>query len=171
LNVSAIQSGKIKLERARYNLDKIIADCLDFFQKYAEEKNISLSFEKIEGIASPDVNVDKDRITQVIENLLSNAIRFTHPGGVVKIYHRIQGFMVAVYVEDTGQGLSDEDLKNIFTSFTKLSSKPTGGETSTGLGLVIAKKIIEMHDGSIEVKSEQGKGSIFSFTVPRKMGI
>ncbi|HNO12537.1 MAG TPA: ATP-binding protein, partial [bacterium] len=67
---------------------------------------------------------------------------------------------------DTGQGLTPDDMKKVFTTFTKLSAKPTGGESSTGLGLAIVKKIVEIHGGRVWVKSEHGKGSTFSFSLP-----
>lgn len=77
-----------------------------------------------------------------------------------------EGNEVVVKVQDTGQGLSVEDLQQIFGSFRRLSARPTGGEPSTGLGLAIVKKNIELHRGRVWVESEKGKGAIFSFTIP-----
>ena len=112
------------------------------------------------------LNFDRLRMSQVLENLLSNAVKFTNPNGYITISCSIYHNNFLVNVADSGQGLNKADLDNIFKSFTKLSAKPTGGETSTGLGLVIVKKLVNLHGGDVWVESEPGKGSKFMFTIP-----
>ena len=114
----------------------------------------------------PSVLVDQRMIKEVIDNLVSNAIKYTSPGGEVRVScERFDGELVT-HVRDTGQGLTEDDMKNVFRTFKRLSAKPTGGETSTGLGLAIVKKIVEVHGGRVWVESAEGVGSTFSFSLP-----
>jgi signal transduction histidine kinase len=101
-----------------------------------------------------------------MNNLISNAIKYTYPGGRVRVYCEAQSELIVTHVEDTGQGLNEKDLRDIFSSFKKLSARPTAGESSTGFGLAIVKKIVELHHGKVWVESEHGKGSTFSFSLP-----
>jgi signal transduction histidine kinase len=116
--------------------------------------------------ALPDVPVDHSKIASVVDNLLTNAIKYTYAGGSIRIYGESSLSEIQIHVKDTGQGLTPDDKKKVFATFTKLSAKPTGGESSTGLGLAIVKKIVEIHGGRVWVKSEHGKGSTFSFSLP-----
>lgn len=164
LDYSAIESGRVNLHLEKIGLMTILAECEQFYKRAASKKNIE--FQVTYYPVLPAVMVDRVRITEVIENLLSNAIKYTHAGGKVHVYPELTETSVIVHVSDTGQGLNQEDLQYVFTSFKRLSARPTGGETSTGLGLAIAKKLVELHGGSIWVKSEPGKGSVFSFSIP-----
>ena len=163
LNTSEIESGKVKLEKTENNLIDIFEESISSFKKNALKKNINLVMEKME---LPMVLVDKSRIFQLADNLISNAIKYTFSGGEVRVSFEIVGKFVCVNVKDNGQGLSEEDLKHVFKSFKKLSARPTGGESSTGLGLAIAQKIVNMHDGKIWVNSKKGEGATFSFAIP-----
>jgi two-component system phosphate regulon sensor histidine kinase PhoR len=112
----------------------------------------------------PIVKVDKDRIRQTLINLIHNAIKFNHAGGKIVISTNYDTMSLFVNVADTGTGISKEDLPHIFERFYKADkSRAKGG---SGLGLAIAKHTIQAHGGSISVKSEQGKGSVFSFNLP-----
>jgi signal transduction histidine kinase len=164
LDISAIESGKISLDKHRYNLNILFEECERMHKRVAVQKNIRLSVE--DNIELPDMMIDKMRIMEVIDNLISNALKYTHPGGIVRVYAEVQNSHVVTHIQDTGQGLDDEDLKSIFITYKKLSARPTGGESSTGLGLAIVKKIVELHDGKVWVESIKGKGSTFSFSLP-----
>jgi signal transduction histidine kinase len=164
LDISAIEAGKIDLRRQPESLVSILRECEQMYSGIAGDKDISLDVQPQEGL--PEVNVDRPRIFEVLDNLLSNAIKYTHPGGSVRVSCEAVSSELVTHVEDTGQGLSGDDLKGLFAGFSKLSPKPTGGETSTGLGLAIAKKIVELHGGRIWVESEHGRGSRFSFSLP-----
>jgi signal transduction histidine kinase len=164
LDISSIESGKVRMELRSCDLKKIVGECEYLHRRSAQNKNIELIVDY--GIPLPHINVDTSKISSVMDNLLSNAIKYSYPGGKVRVHFEELSNEVVTHVQDTGQGLSEEDLKKVFTSFNRLSSKPTGGEPSTGLGLAIVKKIVELHHGRVWVESIQGKGSTFSFSLP-----
>ncbi|KAB2878498.1 hypothetical protein F9K33_12865 [bacterium] len=164
LDISSIESGKVRMDLRQSDLKIIVEDCAYLHRRASQNKNIELTVDYDSSL--PPVNVDTSKISSVIDNLLSNAIKYSYPGGKVRVYFENRSSEVITHVQDSGQGLSEEDLKKVFTSFKRLSSKPTGGEPSTGLGLAIVKKIVELHQGRVWVKSDVGKGSTFSFSLP-----
>ncbi len=164
LDVSAIESGNVHLNKMKIPLANLLKDCEKLNARAAAQKNIAFGVDV--GPNLPEIWMDKHHMINVMDNLLSNAIKYTHAGGSVRVHTETTDKEVIVHVHDTGQGLSHDDMRYIFTSFKRLSAKPTGGESSTGLGLAIAKKIVELHDGRIWVDSEKGKGSTFSFSLP-----
>ncbi len=164
LDIATIESGKVHLERKRVSIARIVHENSPIHYRRAEQKNISLKIEPLNHL--PHVLADYLKIEAVIDNLITNAIKYTYSGGSIRVYGEALETEIIIHVEDTGQGLTADDLKKVFTTFTKLSAKPTAGETSTGLGLAIVKKIVEIHGGKVWVKSEHGKGSTFSFSVP-----
>jgi len=164
LDLSAIEMGRGIAELAPHDLADIIEECLPSHQQAAERKGIELLLD--EPVNLPQVLVDPDRIGQVLDNLVSNAIKYTHPGGEVTVECETQPDLVVTHVRDSGQGLESNDLEKVFRNFGRLSSRPTGGESSTGLGLAIAKGIVEVHGGEMWVESTFGVGSCFSFSLP-----
>jgi signal transduction histidine kinase/CheY-like chemotaxis protein len=127
-----------------------------------KEQNITVS-------APPDQSAmcDADRIREAIDNLVSNAVKYSPIGGAIALAVSREGNDIAVYVRDQGAGLSPEDMSRLFGRFQRLSAKPTGGETSTGLGLSIVKRIIDLHGGRITVESAgTGAGATFKMTLP-----
>jgi signal transduction histidine kinase len=110
---------------------------------------------------------DTDRIREAIDNLISNAIKYSPIGGKIGVVVGHEGGDTTIRVSDEGAGLSPEDLGRLFGRFQRLSAKPTAGESSTGLGLSIVKRIIDMHGGEVTAESEgPGKGSTFTITLP-----
>jgi signal transduction histidine kinase len=109
---------------------------------------------------------DTLKFSQILENILSNAIKFSHPGSHVEIWMSHTAHTLTIEVKDEGQGLSKEEIKDLFKKFKTLSARPTSGEASTGLGLAITKKYVEELKGTIHCTSEQGKGSTFSVHLP-----
>lgn len=164
LDIAAIESGKVTLNFDREDMSEILVECEVLHRRTADLKNIRLDIRRPDGLIP--VRVDRLKIAAVLDNLLSNAIKYTHAGGRVTVSCERNEHSVVTHVQDTGQGLSDEDLRRVFTTFGKLSAKPTGGETSTGLGLAIVKKIVEIHGGRVWVESRKGEGSTFSFSLP-----
>ncbi len=162
LDISAIESGRVNLDLHRENFSSVLTECEKLYSRTAQAKNIELVVEK----DSYEVMIDRAKIGEVLSNLLSNAIKYTYPGGTVRVSCEAGPGVVIAHVHDTGQGLTEEDMKHLFTRFKILSARPTGGERSSGLGLAIAKKIVEMHGGQIWVESIKGKGSVFSFSIP-----
>ncbi len=165
LDISAIEAGKVNIELQRYNLNVIFEECERIHRKHALQKNIRLIIDKNREL--PEVMIDKARMVEVVDNLLSNAIKYTYPDGEVRLFTEVQPKEVCVHVRDSGQGLNETDLQHIFRSFKKLSARPTGGESSTGFGLAIVKKIVELHHGRVWVESRVNEGSTFSFSIPR----
>jgi len=164
LDLSAIELGKGIADLAPHDLTVIIEECLPPHRQAASRKDIKLLLDQPPLL--PQVLVDADRIGQVLDNLVSNAIKYTHPGGAVRVECEMQPNQVITHVRDTGQGLHPDDLELLFRSFRSLSATPTGGESSAGLGLAIAKSIVEVHGGEIWVESRFGVGSCFSFSLP-----
>jgi signal transduction histidine kinase/streptogramin lyase len=168
LDISAIESGSISLEREDLDLGELIATTVANHAEAAANKSISLT--TIDTASLPPVHADAVRLGEVLDNLVSNAVKYTQQGGTVRVSCERRDGEIVTHVEDNGQGLGEDDLREIFRTFKKLSARPTGGETSTGLGLAIVKRIVEIHGGSIWVTSAKGQGARFSFALPVRAG-
>lgn len=164
LDVSAIESGRLDLKLQKVEVGPYLEECCRFNQFLAKAKSMEIRLEIGEGI--PPVTMDKDRVNQVLYNLITNAIKFSHPGTVITVSAVRKDDRVLISVADQGQGIPEDELPLMFQFFSKTSVRPTAGEASTGLGLAIAKRMVEAHGGTIEVKSRAGEGSIFTFTLP-----
>lgn len=163
LDVSLIESGKLDLNVEKGSLKLLIEERIRINNVIAEKKEIKISF-SLEDI--PKTFFDSNRLSQVMDNLISNAVKFSNPQTGIYISLTSEEKFAKITVRDEGPGISDEDQEKLFGEFQKLSARPTAGEKSTGLGLAIVKKIIEAHHGQITVKSKLGKGTQFIFTVP-----
>jgi two-component system sensor histidine kinase/response regulator len=163
LDVSIIESGKVDLNLNLYSFRKLLEDRIRLMQITAANKQmkINVDFDDV-----PEFKLDTNRISQVIDNLISNAIKFSPPGSDVNVTLKRIGDTAEVAVSDKGPGISPEDRKKLFGTFQKLSARPTAGEKSTGLGLAIVKKIVNAHGGEVTVESEPGSGSVFKFIIP-----
>ena len=157
-------AGELKLERQPESLFQLIEQSLKAIQAKVLEKGLHTSMEIPEEL--PLVDIDYHRISQVIRILLNNAIIHTQSGGSIKVSAKLEDKMVCVSVNDTGKGIPAVDLPNMFERFYRIdkSRARTGG--GSGLGLTIAKRLVEAHQGKISVQSELGKGSSFYFTLP-----
>jgi two-component system phosphate regulon sensor histidine kinase PhoR len=162
--LSRIETGRAELKTEPVNLNPLIDGVLAEMTPLAERLQVSLS-----GQPSPDlplIKVDKDRIRQTIINLVHNAIKFNKPGGKVTVSTGYDSNSITVSVADSGIGISKQDLPHVFERFYKADKARTGG--GSGLGLAIAKHTVQAHSGDISVRSEEGKGSTFSFRLPRR---
>ena len=132
----------------------------------AKEKNIRIRL----SICSKGCVIDGgyDLIKQVYINLINNALKFTHEGGRISVTLKKTGGMIVVSVKDNGKGISKEYIPKLFNKFVQVDSSMVREQGGTGLGLVIVKHILDLHDGTIEVDSVEGKGSTFTFTLPVK---
>ena len=165
LSFSAIESGQLSLDLKPGNLRELIEEYIQIYTPLAFEKNITLKmYCQNEAIAI----FDKPRIGQVLDNLLTNAIKFSPIGGLIEINLETRDEYNLVSVKDQGPGIKNEELGNLFKPFKKLSSNPTGQEKGTGLGLAIAKKMIELHNGVLLLESKNGYGAKFIFKLPIK---
>lgn len=164
--VLSIESGKMVLNFEKNKINGLIEDVVSKNQAIAKKKNIKLFTELPDNL--PEVEMDYRRISEAIDNLISNAIKFTEEKGTVRVRAFKEGGNINVEVSDNGLGLSEEDVEKAFRWGQKLSAQPTGGEPSSGLGLWIVKKIIDSHNGRVWIKSALGKGSTFAFSFPIK---
>ena len=176
LDVAKIEAGEMKLKPISFKICDMVHHVVETVRGWAENKKIAIE----EKLPVPDVEVeaDPDRIIQVVTNLLGNAVKFTPDGGRVtleidpnrKEEEVSQEPCVAICVQDTGVGIPLEDQDRIFRKFEQGSlPSPSGGVGSTGLGLTIAKEIVDLHKGKIWVESEPGKGSRFIFAIPKRL--
>jgi PAS domain S-box-containing protein len=160
LDISRIEAGKLRIEPAAEELTSIVDAAVDLLAPLAAERSLELRAEIPADL--PEVRVDSQRIHQVVSNLVGNAIKFTSAGGVVVGARRGDGDVI-VSVSDTGSGIAPEDVPYLFDRYWQAMRGPRSG---AGLGLPIAKGIIEAHGGRIWVESRAGAGSTFHFSVP-----
>lgn len=164
LDLSKIEAGKMELKKKRTDLTVLVRKAVASFSGWCDEKHIKSRLE------TPDqpveLELDSDKITQVLNNLLSNALKFTPAKGEILVAIRADG-PIEVSVTDAGVGIAPQDILRIFNKFEQVSTSHPNGVNGTGLGLPLAKEIVEKHGGKIQVKSEIGKGSTFSFTLPQ----
>ncbi|EKD69608.1 MAG: response regulator receiver sensor signal transduction histidine kinase [uncultured bacterium] len=165
LNWALTQENRLEFNRRSLSLSAIVRQCSQTLGLAAHAKNITVKDSVDEGIT---IYADGDMIMTVIRNLLSNAIKFTHPGGSVSISASEIEDCVKISVADTGVGIAAEKLKTIFNTGKDNSTGGTAGEKGTGLGLFLCRELIEKHHGEISAESEEGKGSVFIFTLPKQ---
>lgn len=163
-DLSIAEAGQLKLERQPEDISVLIEQTAEAIRAEATSKGLSISVDLPDELSL--VNVDGYRMGQVLGNLLENAVAHTAKGGVITVGARQQSNWVEVSVTDTGEGIPAGDLPNIFERFYRVDKSRTRATGGGGLGLTIAKRLVEAHGGKIEAQSELGKGSRLSFTVP-----
>jgi signal transduction histidine kinase len=163
LFLAQIEAGKLALELGEVDLDAVIADCLEAAKPMADEKGITLesSAERL-----PSMIGDRGRLAQVLDNLVSNALKFTGEGGTVTVRASSVEGNAVIEVEDTGMGIAPEEQEQLFDRFFRSPEATERAIPGTGLGLTIAKAIVERHEGSIEVESVFGKGTTMRVLLP-----
>jgi signal transduction histidine kinase len=162
LDLNRIESGRSQLSLVPVSPQAVVRETLGRFQVEAKDKGIDL----VNAVPddAPEVLADPDKLGHVFTNLLSNAIRFTHPGGAVTVRVEREAMQLAFLVEDTGQGILAEHLEHLFEPFYRAPGQDK--QSGVGLGLAIVKEIIQAHGGTVGVASTAGKGSTFRFTLP-----
>ncbi|WP_040495801.1 sensor histidine kinase [Fulvivirga imtechensis] len=166
LTLSQIETGDIKMHFENFDIKMLVEEVFDQFESKAEKKDITLEF----GRNVPDevfVYGDWQRISQVITNLISNSVKYTNEGGKVVVDFLLSKNQVTTTVKDNGDGIPPEDVNRIFQRFYRVDKSRSRERGGTGLGLAIVKHIMEGHNSKVEVKSTVGKGSEFSFKLPR----
>ncbi len=157
--------GQSRVRREAFSMVKLIIDLASRFQEAAQEKSIELGYDVPESDPLM-VEADRDKIDLALSNLIRNALTFTDPGGQVGVKAEGEGGYVKVFVVDTGIGIPSGEIDRIFDRFYQVESHLTRRHGGMGLGLSIAKSMIEMHNGQIWVESKEGTGSLFSFSLP-----
>jgi signal transduction histidine kinase len=163
LDMAVMESGNLKLQVRRQSLSRLIRERVKVNAIPAREKRISLE-EQLSTL--PHLPFDRNRISQVLDNLIGNAIKFSPEQARIAVSLSRRNGTAVVSVHDEGLGIAREDQARLFSDNPGLRNEPTGGEKSTGMGLTIVRKIIEEHKGTLTVESEVGAGSTFSFTLP-----
>jgi two-component system, OmpR family, phosphate regulon sensor histidine kinase PhoR len=162
-DLSAIESGQVKLELRPVRLRNILCDVLSLAEARRGTAGVAMS------VAVPDellVMADRSRLEQILYNLIDNAIKFNRPEGFVKITTESQNGHAAVHIEDSGVGIAAPDLPRVFERLYRADKSRSRRTEGTGLGLAIVKHLVQAHGGEITVKSELGRGSRFTFTLP-----
>jgi len=165
LDITTIESGKFNLNIVPIHSKEFFEQILERHIKLAEPKETTILLEYVN---DGNINADAARLRQIVDNLISNAVKFSPPKSTIKIRVLLREPYWKIEVQDEGPGITEKDREKLFQDFAKLSAQPTGGEKSTGLGLSIVCKIVNAHGGKIGVDSEPGKGATFWFTIPVK---
>lgn len=169
LDAAAIEEGRLHLNRSLVDVSDVVRTSVESLRVLAARKNQRL--ETSGALPRLMASADVERIRQILDNLIGNALKFTPPGGLVQVSAGTAGPDWAyVQVTDSGPGLRPEDLMKIFKPFQSLSAKPTGEESSSGLGLFIARELLAAHGGRLEVESQPGMGGVFRFLLPTAKG-
>ncbi len=163
LDLSAIESGKLSLQVARQDYRRFLEEQLGMLRSLAEQKGVRVL---LEGEAIPPLPFDAGKIEQVLGNLVINALKFSPPGAAIRVSVSVEGNRVVTRVTDEGPGIPDQELPQLFVPFRRSSVPPYGDDKGAGLGLTIAKQIVEAHRGEIGVTSAPGRGSTFSYALP-----
>ncbi|OGX36636.1 MAG: hypothetical protein A3G91_03835 [Omnitrophica WOR_2 bacterium RIFCSPLOWO2_12_FULL_50_9] len=165
LDLSKMESGKAAFNFERHDINKIIEEVADLQEPVARREGLFIKKEL--DAAIPPIFLDRNKIVQVLDNLLHNAIKFTKEGGIVVLStNKKEQNHIVVCVRDTGIGIKEEDRERVFEKFQQLGDPATRGEGGTGLGLSICREIIVRHGGKIWAESEYGQGSSFYFILP-----
>jgi signal transduction histidine kinase len=163
---SAMEMGKIQVNKSFCNAKKLLDAVIEQNRLRAQEKDQTLTV----STAGDDFTFYADAILvqQVLENFVSNALKYSPHGASVQTRVLALPETIRFEVQDEGPGFTDDDKQKLFGFFQRLSARPTGGESSHGVGLAITKRVVELHNGEIWVESEQGQGSTFVVLLPRK---
>lgn len=163
LDVEKMEAGRMEMRFAPCRLKQLVDASLDMVRGYADEQKVQI---ELTDIVDAQVLADSDRMVQVLQNLLANAIKFSPPGEVVTISSEGEPGFVKVKIADRGAGIAEADVEHIFDRFHQVEQSKSGAKGGTGLGLAICKAILEQHNGSVGVESQVGEGSTFWFRIP-----
>lgn len=166
LSVARIEEGRFGIRLRKQSIMPLMEEIIARYLMLGREKGIVFLLDMPKGGALPDLTFDEERIGLVVDNLLDNALKYTEPGGKVTLRVRAEPGRLRIAVEDTGVGIPKPQLHRVFTKFFRADNAIRLHTSGTGLGLYVAKNIIERHGGEIEVTSDEGKGTTFSFTLP-----
>lgn len=164
LSLNAIESGQVRMVPEPEDCRLLLQECAAVGVMLASHKGVRLRLEAPEEL--PTLVCDRNRLSQVLNNLVSNAVKFSHPNTEVLVRALVDGDFLLVEVVDQGVGIPEEDVPKLFSFVQRPSVRPTGGEMSTGLGLPIVRRIVEAHGGTVRASSVKGQGSTFAIRLP-----
>ncbi len=163
LEISRIEAARLKFDFRETDITQLVKDTITFMQGFAKEKNITL-VEKVKNL--PLIKADPDRISQVLRNLINNAIKFSDENNKIEVSAELKNDFILFSVKDYGCGIPPDNQVRVFEPFYQVESSTRRKHGGTGLGLTICRGIVESQKGKIWVESQPGKGSKFNFTVP-----
>ncbi len=170
LDISKIQSGKYTLNNREVEIDDVLDVCVNSFKLTAQEAGVTLDYHV--DTAMPLIRGDSVKLRQIFTNLISNAIKFTQQGGTIAVEGRaLADGGVAIFVRDTGVGMTEEEIGVALTPFGQVDGSKTRWREGTGLGLPIAKALVELHGGSLEIRSEKSVGTEVAVLLPSAAGV
>ncbi len=163
LDMSKIEAGGIRLSPETVELDSLLADCIRVVSTRAGEKRLAINAD-----VEPGIHLDADRraLKQITLNLLSNAVKFTPDGGAVTVQGRLRGGAVVIGIKDNGIGISRQALQKLGRPFEQVESQLTKRHQGSGLGLAIAKSLVELHGGTMRIRSQLGRGTLVAVRLP-----
>jgi two-component system, sensor histidine kinase and response regulator len=164
LDVATIEAGHLKLEKAPVSIVEIVERSVHLSNIEAAKKNTKI--ELVRMASDPIVDVDRNKIRQVVDNLISNAVKYSPRGSIITVLIHSNDTVAGFAVRDSGPGIPENERHKLFKDYGRLSTQPTGGEKSTGLGLAICRKIVEAHNGTIGVDNIPGQGAEFIVSLP-----
>lgn len=164
LDMRVMENGTIVLQKKAEDLNEIVKDVANRYKHLARKKNIALKLQLAESI--PKVVCDRARITQVMENMIGNAIKFSPRETETVLSTDVENGSLLFSVSDQGPGIPVEEIDRVFMRFTKISNRPTANESSTGLGMSLCKNLVTLHEGEIGVRNNEQKGARFWFSLP-----
>jgi signal transduction histidine kinase len=166
LNVSRLQSGRFVINKTRCNLSEMVYSEIEQASIVADSHKITVKFNDKNWSALPEVDIDRGKIGEVLSNIIDNAIFYSQPDSAIEISLTQEGKFIEFRVKDSGIGVPKDEQGDLFTKFYRASNARTKRPDGTGIGLFLAKKIINSHDGKIIFESREGKGSVFGFRLP-----
>ena len=167
LAAARLDQGRVQLDLARRDLTEVVRDAAELARPLARAKDIQIDVQPMSAIVTSDVDVLK--LNRVMSNLLVNAIKFSSPGTSVDVSVRTEGECAVIAVSDHGPGIPAAETKRLFRKFSTTSVAATRGERGTGLGLYIAQRLVQLHGGSIRLRTEEGRGSTFEVVLPSRV--
>jgi signal transduction histidine kinase len=167
LDLSVIETGRLQLDRSTFNVHDLVLESVSLNKPMAAKKQIVVECQVPEKAIM--IEADRLKIFQVLNNILSNAIKYSPKGSRVEVVLNDQEDQIEISIGDQGAGIETAELTRIFDPYQRGSTRPTDGESSTGLGLAIVKRIIEGHGGQLRVETAPNTGTIFSFTLPTSL--
>jgi two-component system, sensor histidine kinase and response regulator len=165
LDVATIEAGHLKLEKSPTSIVEIVERSVHLSNIEAAKKNTRIEMVKMD--TDPMVDVDRNKMRQVVDNLINNAVKYSPRGSIITVLIHSNGVVAGFAVRDSGPGIPESERHKLFKDYGRLSTEPTGGEKSTGLGLAICRKIVEAHGGTIGVENLPGHGCEFVVRLPR----